>query len=127
MSDYSKTMIGIVIVILSAFVGFLVAGPVRDAGARTIRAAYARDEGLVLIDAHGGPRSVPAYTCRFTDPTGSTAVVDGDDHLIELSYRHRGYGIGGFAAWVLVVLLAVRLCGALGLFKRPFLLGGLDD
>ena len=119
MSDYSKTMIGIVIVILSAFVGFLDAGPVLDAGARTICAAYARDEGLVLLDARGGPRSVPAFSCRFTDPTGSTVIVDEDDHLIELNYRHRGYGIGGFAAWALVVLLAVRLCRALGLFKRP--------
>jgi hypothetical protein len=127
MSEYSKTIIGIAIVLGSAFVGFLIAGPVRDAGARQICSEYAADEGFVLIDAQGGPRSVPAYSCRFTDRTGSTVLVDEDDHLIDLTYRHRGYGIAGFVAWAVVILLSVRLCGALGLFERPSLLERPDD
>jgi hypothetical protein len=118
MSEYSKTMIGIGIVIVSGFLGFLIAGPVWDAGAREICSRYAADEGLVLIDAQGGPRSVPAFSCRFTDPTGSTVIVDENDHLIELNYRYRGYGIGGFAAWALVILVGFRLSQFLGILQR---------
>jgi hypothetical protein len=117
MLESTKTTIGIGILIVSVFVGFLAAGPVWDAGARSICSTYAADGGLVLIDAQGGPHSVPAYSCRFTDPKGSTVIVDENDHLIELTYRHRGYGLAGFGAWALVVMVAVRLCRSLNLFQ----------
>jgi hypothetical protein len=104
MSCVTKTMIGIGIVILSAFVRSLIAGPVRDAGARQIWSAYAADEGLVLIEHKAAPHSVPAFSCRFTDPT-STVIVDENDHLIELDYRYRGDGIGGSPSWALGILL----------------------
>ena len=89
----------IVIVIASGFLGSLVAAPVFDLAARSICSTYAADEGLVLIDAHGGPHSVPAYSCRFKDAQGTTVIVDENDHLVELAYRHRGYSLGGFFAW----------------------------
>jgi hypothetical protein len=120
MSEYAKTMVGIGIVIASGFLGFLVAGPVYDAAARSICSTYAADEGLVLIDAQGGPHSVPAYSCRFKDPTGTTVIVDEDDHLIELTYRQRGYSIGGFFVWGFVILGGFRLSQSLGLFRAAW-------
>mgnify|MGYP003289184694 CR=1 FL=1 len=125
MSEYAKQMIGIGIVILSGFLGFLIAGPVFDAGARSICSTYAADEGLVFIDAEGSPlregslHPLPAYSCRFRDPTGSTVIVDESDHLIELTYPHRGRGLAGFLVWAFVLVVGVRLSRSLGLFQRP--------
>ena len=120
MSEYAKTMVGIGIVIASGFLGSLVAAPVFDLAARSICSTYAADEGLVLIDAQGGPHSVPAYSCRFKDPQGTTVIGDENDHLVELTYRHRGYSLGGFFAWGFVILVGFRLCQSLGLFRAAW-------
>jgi hypothetical protein len=117
MSEYAKTMVGIGIVIASGFLGSLAAAPVFDLAARSICSTFAADEGFMLIDAQGGPHSVPAYRCRFKDPTGTTVIVDEDDHLVELTYRHRGYGLGGFFVWGFVILVGFRLSQSIGLFR----------
>ena len=113
-------MVGIGIVIASGFLGSLAAAPVFDLAARSICSTYAADERLVLIDAQGGPHSVPAYSCLFKDPQGTTKIVDENDHLVELTYRHRGYSLGGFFVWGFVILVGFRLSQSLGLFRAAW-------
>jgi len=120
MSEFAKTMVGFGIVIASGFLGSLVAAPVFDVAARSICSTYAADEGLVLIDAQGGPHSVPAYSCWLRDRTGKTVRVDENDHLVDLTYRHRGYSLGGFFAWGFVILVGFRLSQVLGFFRAAW-------
>src|ERR671936_954804 len=98
MSEFTKIGVGIGILIASAFVGFLLAQPLWDSAARAICSQYGARERLVLLDADGGPHSIPQFSCRFRDAKGSTVIVDENDHLIELNYRHRGWVLSGFGA-----------------------------
>jgi hypothetical protein len=119
-SEFTKLIVGFGIVIASVLLGFLIAAPVFDAGARSICSGYASEEDLVLIDAEGNPfrggrlHPIPAYSCRFRDPTGATLVVDESDDLIDVTrYPQRGRGLAGFLVWAGVVLAGVALSRAL--------------